>query len=240
MGISDILRGKFGLPEQKRNSETEKLTRDELNRREREYFEKISKIEDKKTYNFIELKNEFQKVYKQQNGQEYIGEDSLVLDSILQYFSKDIAFIIGGRKRSFDKGLLLKGGYGVGKTSIMRAIKTIFPEMFGFKSAIEIVNMYDNEGSGVVKRFGEKKDFCFDDLGAENGGKHYGKNTNVLKEILELRYYGFKRGIKTHATTNMNQQQFLEMYGERNESRLYEMFNIIVFKGNDKRKEIFC
>lgn len=238
MGISDLIRGKFGLPEQRKNSDSDRLIKNELNKREREYFEKISKIEVQKTYNFIELKNEFQKVYKQQNGQEYIGEDSLVLDSILQYFSKDIAFIIGGRRRSFDKGLLLKGGYGVGKTSIMRTIRTIYPDLFGLKSTIEIVNMYDQEGGSVIKRFSAKSDFCFDDLGSEKDGKYFGGQSNVMKEILEVRYFNYKKGKKTHVTTNLSQDQISERYGERIESRLYEMFNVIVFNGDDFRKKL--
>lgn len=230
--ISDLIRGRFGV-----GSQVTERPVYEPSEIEKAYFERIKQPLNEKRYDYLELYTKFQEVYRTQNGHEYDGVDVPILHDIIRYFSKDIAFIAGGKRRSFDKGLLLKGGYGVGKTSIMRAIKTIYPDIFGLKSVIDIVQYFDVEGSPVVRRFAEKGDFCFDDLGTEKQGKNYGNSQNIMKDILELRYNKYRIGVKTHITTNLNHEQFKERYGERLESRLHEMFNVLVFTGEDQRKK---
>lgn len=47
--------------------------------------------------------------------------------------------------------------------------------------------------------------FCPDDLGVEPTGRYFGKDCNVIEEVLLSRYDLFlTRQIRTHATTNLN------------------------------------
>ena len=91
----------------------------------------------------------------------------------------------------------------------------------------------------MVEDYGNHGFFCFDDLGVESIGRYYGKDCNVLGEILISRHDLFiKHKIKTHATTNLNAVELEERYGNRVRSRMRQMFNLIAFdKGSlDKRK----
>ena len=90
-----------------------------------------------------------------------------------------------------------------------------------------------------IQDYEDHKAYCFDDLGVEHVGRYYGKDCNVMGEILISRYDIFKqKGIKTHITTNLNADELQEKYGERVRSRMREMFNLISFDENsvDKRK----
>ena len=234
MSLGDIFRRRFGVAEQ-----LDKIQLDpETEQKTREYFASLKQPEDpKQKWTWDTLLGNFQEVYKEQNGVVYSGVDMPVLEDLCRYFTKDIAFIPGGKRRSFDKGLLLKGGYGVGKTSIMRCFKSLGYD-FGMKSTISIVQMFDEEGTAIVKMYGNKKmDFYFDDMGRETMGKFYKKEQNVMKDIFDQRYYALKQHkIKTHISTNMSMEQVIDKYGDRMESIFHDMFNIFVFDGKDKRK----
>ena len=87
--------------------------------------------------------------------------------------------------------------------------------------------------------FGHKEiGFCFDDLGTESNGKHYGKEKNVMAEIILNRYDNQLHGHCTHITTNLTAEHILEQYGSRVTDRMREMFNIITFdKGAKSRRK---
>ena len=83
--------------------------------------------------------------------------------------------------------------------------------------------------------------FCFDDLGVEPARRFYGKDLNLMGEVLLSRYELYletKHKVKTHATTNLNAEELEERYGNCVRSRMQELFNLIAFdKGaGDKRK----
>lgn len=65
-----------------------------------------------------------------------------------------------------------------------------------------------------------------------------------MEEILTARYESFlKYNTITHATTNFifdstGTRPFKQLYGERVEDRMKEMFNEITFKGESKRSRI--
>jgi len=81
--------------------------------------------------------------------------------------------------------------------------------------------------------YAARRIYCYDDLGEEPlSVSHYGTRANVMQHILEERY---NRQCLTLATTNHNVQELGEMYGERVESRLQEMFNLITLGGGDRR-----
>ena len=105
-------------------------------------------------------------------------------------------------------------------------------------------------GSQVLMQFGRNyvdfvdhntiyQSYCFDDLGTEDEVKHYGTQTNVLGQIILMRYELFQgRQVLTHFTSNLTAVQIEKYYGDRVRSRLREMCNWIEYKSTstDKRK----
>ncbi|WP_047419607.1 ATPase [Cellulophaga sp. Hel_I_12] len=167
-------------------------------------------------------------------------EDHPLVYKLCNYFIKDV-----GNCRKFDidihKGLLLSGPVGCGKTSLMKLLRYLVPHQRPYEviPARNITFGFNNVGFKIIEAYGDKKFYCFDDLGIEPTGKYFGKDCNVLGEILLSRHDLFlNHNIMTHATTNLNAQELEERYGSRVRSRMRELFNLIAFDENtgDKRK----
>lgn len=158
------------------------------------------------------------------------------------------------KKRGIDlnKGILLTGPIGCGKTTLMLLINSFFPsaKQFQMKSARDLSFEFEKQGYQLINRYGKPNFFltkgnastgiyCFDDLGVEQIQKFYGIQCNVMAEILLSRYELLrKRKILTHATTNLSASELEAQYGNRVRSRMRELFNLIAFdkKSKDKRK----
>lgn len=192
-------------------------------------------------------------------GKRFIESDETKdnLNALLYYFVHDPRFLehpnVIGNSSTPDcanKGLLIIGGYGTGKTSYMRALEAAFRtiHLYKFKtySTNEVVlNFESHTNQGDINQFFESMNrgtILFDDLGAERVASNYGK-FELLKEILERRYM---RNKLTHITTNYPPgfendvsaaiEAIGERYGARVYDRLFEMFNIVVFKGKSFRR----
>jgi DNA replication protein DnaC len=149
-----------------------------------------------------------------------------------------------------EKGILLTGPVGCGKTSLMNLLRYLLPVDVRHRlhSCREIAFEYSRDGHTAIHRytkgsFSVKKFdpiiYCFDDLGLENETQHYGNHCSVMAEILLSRYdYFHSFGMVTHLTTNLNSTQIEKQYGLRVRSRLREMFNLFAFPADtpDKRK----
>ena len=141
-----------------------------------------------------------------------------------------------------DKGLLLSGPVGCGKTSLMKLLRCIVP----FQRPYEIIPCrnivfgFNHLGYTTIESYGNSGYYSFDDLGVEPTGRHFGKDCNVMGEILLSRYELFKSNkIKTHITTNLHADELEDRYGNRVRSRMREMFNLVAFsaKTKDKRRQ---
>ncbi|AGO48750.1 DNA replication protein [Cellulophaga phage phi46:3] len=148
-----------------------------------------------------------------------------------------------------NKGLLIIGGYGNGKTSVMKAMEESMKFSnftFKTKTANDVVLQYEACETNTEKELFWKDMVTgvlnFDDLLTEREANNYGK-INIFKDILEKRYDANKR---TYATCNFNDEfpddvskgleQFGLKYGSRVFDRLFSMFNVVVFKGGSQRK----
>lgn len=168
-----------------------------------------------------------------------------------EQFDKLIDYFTGNE----EKGLMLIGGVGCGKTTLMKSFEWNPKASYAVKSCNEISELFaaskgkDGGGYEAIKFLkglmnGQRNDFnqtdygiCFDDFGTETVKKHFGNESNVMEEILLARYQKKELWKYTHITTNLNAKDIIDNYGERVASRMREMFHQIPFKGiNDLRK----
>jgi len=167
-------------------------------------------------------------------------EDRDILFKLCNYYIKDET---NCKKLDIDinKGILLSGPVGCGKTSLMKLLRHIVPHYKPYEviPTRNITFAFNNIGYTIIENYGDKQFYCFDDLGIEPTGRHFGKDCNVMGEILLSRYDLFlNHKIKTHASTNLNAKELEERYGNRVRSRMRQLFNLVAFdKGSlDKRK----
>jgi DNA replication protein DnaC len=156
-----------------------------------------------------------------------------------------------------EKGIALVGSIGVGKSTLMRVLQTLFLETrskFMWVNAIEFTDMIRERGidsaSEIKDMYGKnlKRDVYFDDLGMGSiDFKKYGNAINIVAEILLERYELFiSSGIRTHFSSNLplkvNKENYpgvitlQDLYGDRIIDRLTEMCTKIAWKGTSLRK----
>lgn len=202
--------------------------------------------------------NSFKNNFIIENGKEFNEFQKGALDNartIFYYFLKDKKFFKmpnlykEKNKPDFEKGLLIIGGCGVGKTAIMKTLEACFyisnPHRFKSYNANEIVQLFEKCNSAQDKGdFFDKMNLgkiLIDDITTERMASNFGK-VNVVKEIIEQRYS--KRKL-TYATANYDDNfpndidaaltNIGAFYGSRVYDRLFEMFNIIIFNGKSIR-----
>lgn len=168
-------------------------------------------------------------------------------------------------KPNFKKGLLIIGPYGNGKTSILKSLSTGFTSTtelakkeywksftlwnrlrFNCHNANDVVTEFE-----CIERAEYKEEFYkkysgfrlyFDDFKNEKIASNFGK-TELFREIIEKRY---NNQAQTLLTMNYEPTKPFDLsyaldaiakrYGEHIYDRLFEMFNIIEFKGKSFRK----
>lgn len=182
-------------------------------------------------------------------------DNEVVFELLCYYFSDDPMFIAkaaaaGIQNPSLEKGILLVGEYGTGKTWMMKLFMKNQRQVFFMRHAKEMANEYQNDG-GNQKTYIDKfknaindsslfyhefSGLCIDDIGTEDSKKNYGNTKNVIGDIMELRYKEGNGGIFLHGTTNLSVEGIEDKYGTRLRSRMREMFNYIVLTGGDRRK----
>ncbi len=167
-------------------------------------------------------------------------KDREVIFILSNYFIKNKSVC---KKYNIDleKGILLTGPVGCGKTSLIKLLRHIVPHFKAYEviPSRNITFAFNHIGYKIIQDYGNNQFFCFDDLGVEPIGRYFGKDCNVMGEILLSRHDLFlKHHIKTHATSNLNAQELEALYGNRVRSRMRELFNLVAFNADslDKRK----
>lgn len=201
-------------------------------------------------YNYSEIIDWIQKKGAELFGSHFqiIESDYPVIYRLIAYFLKDeqTAFQFG---LNLDKGILLAGPIGCGKTSLMTIMKhlTVAECKFAMKPCRDISFEFIADGYKILHDYSKDTRlrsgyhvaalYCFDDLGIENSLKYYGNECNVMAEVLLGRYDCFvNKKIPTHITTNLSASEIEKYYGLRVRSRLRELCNLIAFEKNTKDK----
>ena len=150
------------------------------------------------------------------------------------------------------KGLLLWGGVGTGKTTLIKGIQKFLTfrnqgiyacqnKNIGFElvSAAEISLRYASEGMKVLEKWTDREqisDLAIDEIGREEISSHFGTKCNTIQTVLQLRYE-HRHKVLTLGTTNidMESDDFANRYGNYIYDRSKEMFNIIEIGGSSRR-----
>lgn len=202
----------------------------------------------------------FKVAFKKICKKEFISDENstALLETLVNYFYKNDNFLNSEilikdlNSPSHNKGLLLIGNFGLGKSMFLKTIEFIFNEFhfnkqFNYKmfSATKVIQEFEKlENQSERNYFYEKHSKgikCYDDIKSERDASNYGK-VNVFKDILIAR---FENDMKTILTCNFDENfpgdygkaldEFGTKYDGRVYDRIFEMFNIIVVNGTSKR-----
>lgn len=173
-----------------------------------------------------------------------LGDEDVFLKTIDQY-----KLGIDKLSYSINKGIAIVGSYGVGKSVLMGLFSRNQQQSYKVINARYVAESYKDSGNidqfvtdaplaaGDVVHFMQRSlGLCIDDIGAEDEKNNFGNKLNVIQDLIEKRYDKKNFGKNFHMTTNLGGKELREFYGHRVASRMHEMFNFFLYKGNDRRK----
>jgi energy-coupling factor transporter ATP-binding protein EcfA2 len=206
----------------------------------------LSEINSKYNYPHVLqwLENKGQEIYGPQF--KISANDQPIILKLMAYFLNDESTCLQ-LDIDLNKGILLAGPIGCGKTTLMNLMKyiTAAENKYFLKPCREISFEFIQDGYEIIHKYAkgqlyqaDYRIYCFDDLGLENNLKYYGNACNVMAEILLSRYdYFISKKLKTHLTTNLSASEIETQYGNRVRSRMRQMFNLVAFdkETRDKR-----
>lgn len=181
-----------------------------------------------------------QQLAKRRKNEEFIIDDNnKTLINELYYY------VVGSDKFEGDreKGLMILGNLGSGKTLIMLAFCEVWNDLFRVRVSSISAKLYVQYLLEPEKFRGfnnnslpnyEVGTVFIDDIGKESKKVNvYGTEICPIADLLSARY---DRGAITFSTGNYTLKTLKDQYGETVTDRMKEMFNIIVLKGNSRRK----
>jgi len=175
------------------------------------------------------------KQFVQSYTEGFVFENEAFLSDLVNYFSD------GDSTHDKNKGILLRGSVGVGKTSMLKLIQTWLPaeRKFMYNPANELVSLFNSEGDAALNVYKNTKSRLFDDIGAEDLGRHYGNSVEVVQKVIYARYDLYRsQGIRTHFTTNLGNKELKNLYGDRAYDRIKEMVNVVNWVGSESKRGV--
>lgn len=141
-------------------------------------------------------------------------------------------------------GMLLCGTCGNGKTTLMRAVRTLYGYVGGKDAYGQSLNVYEVSAREIARMCSKDYDnyhrhcklpmLAIDDLGLEpTEVLDYGNVFNPTIELLTRRY---DEQLFTLITTNLSPRNIREKYGDRIADRFNEMFDRVIFTDKSFRR----
>ncbi len=137
-------------------------------------------------------------------------------------------------KVDLNKGVMILGKNGVGKTLILKS----FCNMINLLSNKKITQIHSKKlPSSILEKesgYYEKRPLFIDDIGKEaKEVNDFGTKILPVADLMALRY---DNGSLTFATCNYKFETLTEFYGLTTTDRFKEMFNIFILEGESFRK----
>ena len=170
-----------------------------------------------------------------------------------KFYNSPLFYTVPNCEISLKKGLLIVGGVGVGKTSIMKTIVSLISKCslnfdqhpVRMHNTVDIVEEFEsctNSSRIEVSKKYSKSFRVFDDVKNEREASNFGK-VDLFKDILYKRCenHNFRTVILCNYESEFNGDIYQAIegfgrYGDRNYDRLFEAFNFIELKGISNRK----
>ena len=131
------------------------------------------------------------------------------------------------------RGLILMGGYGTGKSTMLRALKRVYSPCFCLGDAQTVFDYYKTQGGC---KYLEDPYLLLDDLGEEPPKcLNYGEEAYPITRLLLYRY---DRLLTTIIATNLDVKGLEKTYGGRLADRLYEQYQILPYEGESYRRQL--
>ena len=128
------------------------------------------------------------------------------------------------------RGLFLYGNCGRGKTVLARYV---IPAIL-LKYDRKVVNCFDaQEMNTNLDEVLKKKIVCIDDIGTEEVSVSYGNKRLAFLEVVDA---AEKHGKLLIITSNLNQEQLVQKYGDRTMDRIISTTKRVLFKGKSLRR----
>lgn len=168
-----------------------------------------------------------------------------IIKGMIHYFSRSLEPINGFDK---NKGLSLFGGFGTGKTMLLKIFRRIINgtdqgRKIQFADCGEIARNFIRDGVTSLEQFEKtsvyetRQEWIFDDLGTEVLAQHYGNKFEVMEHVIDIAYKNFSSGgNRYYFTTNLPEKVLIERYGVRQWDRIIEMTNFVILSGDSRRK----
>ena len=208
------------------------------------YRWKIVQQEQPQAFTFEQIGAWFQAEALRRLGRPFVLDEAnrRIVRALFLYFAEDPRFEAEGFGR-LDKGLLLRGGVGCGKTTLLTVFSHNPRLPFLVKPCRELVGEYTEQGTPGQPAGGEDAlgvytkliprmkgndaaynyrpaiGLALDDIGTEDWtAKHYGRQLSVVEHILGYRDDAVVAGEMprwaTHATTNLPFDDVLDAQGQ--------------------------
>lgn len=186
-------------------------------------------------------------------GKELYGDKFSIKDLKISNIYKQVYDkLVFGIYNEMDKGFLITGSIGVGKSAMMKVIQRLFKDTqrrFKWVSGYELRDLSECMTIREIKAlYGSnlKCDLYIDDIGISVEVNRFGNNVNIISEIIMERYDLFvNSGYRTHLSSNViatmikndkNTPTLENIYGLRVLDRIKEMCDLIIWNGESLRK----